>query len=105
MQEKTKKSGSQKTVIRQRVGQLPKPLTVVQLEAINPGQSIVYYRGNFALDIQRAIEQKECPSYVELLQVISAKAESLKNAGRVDLLERVINAAQRVIEYIAIGKI
>jgi hypothetical protein len=58
----------------------PIPDSVHALQAIKPGQRIVYYKGNLAVEAARSGRKTKA-----VLRIIMATAEQLANDGRVKL--------------------
>ncbi|MEK7628754.1 MAG: hypothetical protein AAB421_05080 [Patescibacteria group bacterium] len=65
------------------------PLTIRRLLAIKPGETIVYYTGNFDADIQRCVPRSPqddgAPRYRHVLQSIRSCANRLASNKRVTL--------------------
>ena len=89
-----------------------KPHMLKRLEAIKPGQRIMYYRGNFEPDMERCIHTQwtpGAPRYLALLKLLKDVPEQMERAGRVTLERREIPKSDRlgrlmVIEYVAVGR-
>jgi hypothetical protein len=84
------------------------PFTVMRLNAIRPGEVVVYYRGSLAQDRARA--EREGLAYAGVLRAIVAAAETLVDAGRATLGCRKIDDgaagldAAPTFEYFATGR-
>lgn len=78
--------------------------TAVRLQNLKPGESFVYYRGNFDADIHRSkpngterefwVHERKfgpgAPRYARLLSDILLTAESLESTGRAELTQRTV---------------
>jgi hypothetical protein len=69
------------------------PYTILRLRALRPGESCVYYRGNFSTDIDNATPSASslgAPTYRAHLIAIKAAAEELAAAGVIQLSTRPV---------------
>ena len=97
------------------------PATVTRLKALRPGETLVYYKGNFANDIPRSLAAdnvniKPATSYAAMLRYIQETAKDLEQQGRVKLSQSIIELPKLpplrttkgayenyLVEYIATG--
>jgi hypothetical protein len=91
---------------------MPTPYTVVKLHNLRPGERLVYYRGDFEDDVERA-EAEMAPCYANVLRQIRDTARELAKAGRIRLSEEAFslskhphgrNSRVHYFAYIATGK-
>ena len=92
-------------------------MSVQQLKMLKPGQTLIYYRGNFEQDVDRCKGDGKndpgVPQYAALLLQLQTIALELAVAGKIVLSERLVslpvqsNNAKahtvKVIEYLATG--
>jgi hypothetical protein len=77
------------------------PVSIQRLQAIQPGQEVVYYTGTLPHDIEAA---DDSPDYARLLWRISTLALELQERGRVLLVERDIQRqGYKMTRYSAVG--
>ena len=97
------------------------PITITRLKALGPGETFVYYKGNFANDISRSlsvdnISIKPATQYVSLLKYIQETAKDLERQNRVKISQSIVELPSLpplrsvkgayenyLIEYIATG--
>lgn len=77
------------------------PVSIQRLQAIRPGQEVVYYTGTLPHDIEAA---DDSPDYARLLGRIADLATKLQEQGRVRLVERDIQRrGYKTTRYSAVG--
>lgn len=77
------------------------PVSIQRLQAIQPGQEVVYYTGTLPHDIEAA---GDSPDYARLLGRIADLATKLQEQGRVRLVERDIQRrGYKTTRYSAVG--
>ena len=97
------------------------PVTITRLKALRPGETFVYYKGNFANDISRSvcvdsISIKPATTYAAMLRYIRDVALELEEQNRVKLSQNIVELPKMpplrsekggrenyFIEYIATG--
>ncbi len=97
------------------------PITVTRLKTLGPGESFVYYKGNFANDVSRSINAdsisiKPATNYASMLRYIRDVALELERQNRVKLSQNIVDLPKMpplrsekggcenyFIEYIATG--
>ncbi len=88
-------------------------MTSKRLRNMRPGDRIVYYRGNLALDIER---NRNAPRYRKVLEEVRATAQGLEKGGVLILSEQpalvetsvtlkdgeTVTYRDKIVEYIAV---
>jgi hypothetical protein len=81
--------------------------TIERLNALKPGQQLVYYRGNFEHDIERSDpfhNDDGASRYGEILMRVRDAASNLAREGKIRLDKRPYGAGKFCLfEYIAVG--
>ena len=95
-------------------------ITITRLKTLRPGETLIYYKGNFANDIARSVAAdsvniKPAVKYAATLKYIQETAVNLERQGRVRLSYNVVELPKlpplrttktyenHMIEYVATG--